>query len=51
MIESGNRVRLSNYEGMIHGFYLMGGVIDQAKEAIAESALQLKSAFQEVSDI
>ncbi|MDA1331252.1 MAG: alpha/beta hydrolase [Proteobacteria bacterium] len=46
LIEAGNQVRLSNYEGMIHGFYLMGGVIDQAAEAIEESAWQLKMAFQ-----
>jgi acetyl esterase len=46
LIEAGNQVRLSNYEGMIHGFYLMGGVIDQAAKAIEESALQLKIAFQ-----
>jgi acetyl esterase len=45
LIEGGNRVRLSNYEGMIHGFYLMGGAVDAARHAVAESAGMLKSAF------
>ena len=45
LIEAGNQVRLSNYEGMIHGFYLMGGMLDRAKDAIEESAKHLKSAF------
>ncbi|MBA4740668.1 MAG: alpha/beta hydrolase [Burkholderiales bacterium] len=45
LIEAGNQVHLSNYEGMIHGFYLMGGVIDMANKAIDESVMHLKSAF------
>ena len=45
LIESGNRVRLVNYEGMIHGFYLMGGAVDAAKRAVAESAQALREAF------
>lgn len=45
MIEAGNRVTLVNYEGMIHGFYLMGAAVDAAKRAIAQSALALKEAF------
>jgi acetyl esterase len=45
LIEAGNRVRLSNYEGMIHGFYLMGGAVDAARTAVAESAEMLKAAF------
>ncbi|MEX0958352.1 MAG: alpha/beta hydrolase [Burkholderiales bacterium] len=45
LVEAGNRVRLSNYEGMIHGFYLMGGAVDAAHRAVAESAEMLKSAF------
>jgi hypothetical protein len=31
---------------MIHGFYLMGGVIDIANKAIEESATHLKFAFK-----
>ena len=45
MIEAGNRVTLVNYEGMIHGFYLMGAAVDAAKRAIAQSAQALKEAF------
>lgn len=45
LIEAGNRVRLSNYEGMVHGFLLMGGTVDGAKRAIAESAGALREAF------
>jgi acetyl esterase len=45
LIEAGNRVTLVNYEGMIHGFYLMGGAVDAARRAIAQSAAALKDAF------
>jgi len=45
LIEYGNRVTLVNYEGMIHGFLLMGGAIDAAKRALAESAAALRRAF------
>jgi acetyl esterase len=45
LIEAGNQVRLSNYEGMVHGFYLMGGAVDAAKRAVAESAAALREAF------
>ena len=45
LIEAGNRVALVNYEGMIHGFYLMGGAVDAAKRAMAQSAAALREAF------
>ncbi|HTT38124.1 MAG TPA: alpha/beta hydrolase [Burkholderiales bacterium] len=45
LIDAGNRVTLSNYEGMIHGFYLMGGAVDAAKRAVVQSAQALKEAF------
>jgi acetyl esterase len=45
LIEAGNQVRLTNYEGMVHGFYLMGGAVDAAKRAVAESAAALREAF------
>jgi acetyl esterase len=45
LIEAGNRVRLANYEGMIHGFFLMGGAVDAAKRAVTESAAMLREAF------
>jgi len=46
LIEAGNRVTLVNYEGMIHGFILAGGVLDAAKRAIAQSAAALREAFE-----
>jgi acetyl esterase len=45
LIEAGNRVRLSNYEGMVHGFFLMGGAVEAARRAVAESAAALREAF------
>ncbi len=45
LIDAGNRVTLANYEGMIHGFYLMGAAVDAAKRAVAESARALREAF------
>ncbi len=45
LIEAGNRVTLVNYEGMVHGFILWGGVLDAAKRAIAQSAAALREAF------
>ncbi len=45
LVEAGNRVTLSNYEGMVHGFYLMGGGVDAAKRAIAESASHMRRWF------
>ena len=51
LIEAGNRVRLSNYEGMIHGFYLMGGAVDGARRAVNESAAALRETFDGVRGI
>ncbi|MEO8005161.1 MAG: alpha/beta hydrolase [Betaproteobacteria bacterium] len=51
MIEAGNRVRLTNYEGMVHGFILMGGVLDGARRAVAESAAALREAFDSARGI
>jgi acetyl esterase len=51
LIEAGNRVRLSNYEGMVHGFFLMGGAVDAAKRAVAESAEAMRKAFDGVRGI
>jgi acetyl esterase len=45
LIEAGNRVTLANYEGMVHGFYLMGGAVEGARRAVAQSAGALKEAF------
>jgi acetyl esterase len=51
LIEAENRVRLSNYEGMVHGFYLMGGAVDAARKAVDESARALREAFDNVRGI
>ncbi len=45
LIHAGNRVRLSNYEGMVHGFFLMGGMVDASRHAVSESAAMLRDAF------
>jgi len=45
LIEGGNRVTLVNYEGMIHGFLLMGGAVDAAKRALRQAAEALREAF------
>jgi acetyl esterase len=47
LIHAGNGVRLSNYEGMVHGFYLMGGMVDASRRAISESAAMLRDAFSQ----
>ena len=38
-------VRLSRYSGMIHGFFTMTTVFDQAKQAMNEAAAALRGAF------
>jgi acetyl esterase len=45
LIEAGNRVTLVNYEGMMHGFILAGGVLDAARRAVGQSAAALREAF------
>ena len=45
LVEAGNRVTLTNYEGMMHGFILAGGVLDAARRAVAQSAAALREAF------
>jgi acetyl esterase len=43
--EAGNKVTVKRYDGMIHGFFSMGAVIDQGKLAIEDVAKGLRSAF------
>jgi acetyl esterase len=43
--EAGVPVKLTRYQGMIHGFFGMGSLIDQANSAIAEAAGALRSAL------
>ncbi len=49
LIEAGNRVALVNYEGMIHGFFIAGGVLDAARRAVAQSAVALREAFAQAA--
>ena len=49
LIEAGNRVTLVNYEGMVHGFLLMGGAIDAANRALLQSAATLRRVFGEMT--
>jgi len=49
LVEAGNRVTLTNYEGMVHGFLLAGGVLDAAKRAVSQSATALRAAFKEAA--
>jgi acetyl esterase len=51
LIHAGNRVRLSNYEGMVHGFYLMGGLVDASRRAVSESATMLREAFSNAATV
>jgi acetyl esterase len=44
----GVEVQYREYEDMVHGFVLMGGVLDRANEAVAECAAALKRAFDKV---
>jgi acetyl esterase len=45
MHAAGIPVQLTRYDGMIHGFFTMSGVIDQGRMAIQQSALALRTAF------
>lgn len=45
LIAAGNAVRLSNYAGMIHGFFSLSGVVDEGKRAIDEVVAMLRAAF------
>ncbi len=43
--EVGVSVTVTRYNGMIHGFFTMAGIMDQSKIAIAEAAATLRTAF------
>ena len=43
--EAGISVTATRYNGMIHGFFSMSSLMDQAKVAIAEAAVALKTAW------
>jgi acetyl esterase len=43
--EAGVPARLSRYDGMIHGFFGMGHLVDKARDAVREASSNLKLAF------
>jgi acetyl esterase len=44
--QAGVAVEAIRYEGMIHGFFQMAGVLDQGKRAIEQTAAALRKAFE-----
>jgi acetyl esterase len=46
MRAAGTPVQLTRYDGMIHGFFAMSGMIDRGKTAIRQSAAALRTAFE-----
>ena len=45
MSEAGSRATLVNFERQIHGFILMGRVLDEANTAVGLCAAELKRAL------
>jgi acetyl esterase len=45
--EAGVEVQLTRYDGMIHGFFGLGAILDQGKVAVAEAASLLRRRFAE----
>ena len=45
--EAGVLVKLHRYRGMVHGFFQMGGILDDARQAIQEVGETLKAHFHE----
>lgn len=48
LAREGVKVEYREYEGMVHGFALFGGVVDRANAAVADCAAALKAAFERV---
>ena len=44
--ESGVPVSVKRYEGAIHAFFNLGGVVDSGKQAIADAGAALKTALR-----
>jgi acetyl esterase len=47
--KAGTAVVYKEYEDMVHGFILFGGVLDTARAAVEECCRQLRSAFDKVT--
>ena len=46
LAKDGVKVQYRDYPDMVHGFLLMGGVLDTANQAVAECCTALRNAFQ-----
>jgi len=44
--KDGNEVELTNYAGMVHPFFSMGGALDAGRRAIAQAARALRDAYR-----
>ena len=44
--QAGVRADLKHYEGMIHAFWQLGGVLDQGRQVIDDAGTALRTAFQ-----
>ena len=47
----GVKVQYREYPDMVHGFLLMGGVLDTANQAVAECCAALRSAFENSEEV
>jgi acetyl esterase len=47
LLQAGVPTSLTRYDGVIHGFFGMGNVIDKARTAVAQAASGLRAAFNE----
>ncbi len=45
LTDAGVQVTYRNYEGMIHGFFWMSGVLDQARTVMDEVDKEVRAAF------
>ena len=45
LTEAGVETTATRYEGMIHGFFGMGAVVDKGRQAVDEASAALRSAF------
>jgi acetyl esterase len=45
LMAAGVPVHLRRYPGMVHGFFTMSGILDAARDALAEAATRLREAF------
>jgi acetyl esterase len=49
LAREGVEVSYRNYEDMVHGFILMGGVLDTAREAVTDCCAALAARFEKAT--